>query len=96
MPPEPVIPDDMVLVSKEELQAAKAEAISIADGKVSLGVTVNTNGNFTAETKDWKPVELKSENVEVKGGKVVISIPVSGNSGFMILQSGDATILPAN
>ena len=46
---EPVIPDDMVLVAQTELQAAKAEAVSIADGVVSLGVTVSTNGNFTAE-----------------------------------------------
>ena len=89
---EPVIPDDKVLVAKEELQAAKAEAVSVADGVVSLGVTVNTNGNFTAETKSWAPVELTSENVEVKDGKIVISIPVDSQSGFMILQSGDAKV----
>ena len=89
---EPVIPDDKVLVAKTELQAAKAEAVSIADGVVSLDVTVNTNGNFTAETKDWQPVELKGENVKVENGKIVITIPVDSQSGFMILQSGDAKI----
>ena len=89
---EPVIPDDMVLVAKEELQAAKAEAVTVADGVVSLGVTVNTNGNFTAETKSWAPVELTSGNVKVENGKIVISIPVDSQSGFMILQSGDAKV----
>ena len=89
---EPVIPDDMVLVAQTELQAAKAEAVTVADGVVSLGVTVNTNGNFTAETKTWTPVELKPENVKVENGKIVISIPVSDKSGFMILQSGDAKV----
>ena len=87
-----VVKEGEVAVKQTELQAAKAEAVSIADGVVSLGVTVNTNGNFTAETKSWQPVELKSENVEVKDGKIVISIPVSDKSGFMILQSGDAKV----
>ena len=91
-----VVQEGEVAVKKTELQAAKAEAVSIVDGVVSLGVTVNTNGNFTAETKDWKPVELMSENVEVKDGKIVISIPVSDKSGFMILQSGDAKIAPSD
>ena len=89
---EPVIPDDMVLVAQTELQAAKAEAVTVADGVVSLGVTVNTNGNFTAEAKSWAPVELKPENVKVENGKIVITIPVDSQSGFMILQSGDAKV----
>ena len=87
-----VVQEGEVAVKETELQAAKAEAVTVADGVVSLGVTVNTNGNFTAETKDWKPVTLTSENVEVKDGKIVISIPVSDKSGFMILQSGDAKV----
>ena len=89
--PQPV-QEGEVAVKQTELQAAKAETVSVANGVVSLGVTVNTNGNFTAETKDWKPVELTENNVAVKDGKVVISIPVSGDSGFMILQSGDAKV----
>ena len=91
-----LVQEGEVAVKETELQAAKAETVQIADGVVSLGVTVNTNGNFTAETKDWKPVELKPENVKVENGKIVISIPVSDKSGFMILQSGDAKIPPAN
>ena len=91
-----VVQEGEIAVTKESLQAAKAEAVSIADGVVSLGVTVNTNGNFTAEAKSWAPVELKSENVEVKDGKIVISIPVDSQSGFMILQSGDAKVGAGN
>ena len=87
-----VVKEGEIAVTKESLQAAKAEAVSIADGVVSLGVTVNTNGNFTAETKSWAPVELTSENVKVENGKIVISIPVDSQSGFMILQSGDAKV----
>ena len=59
---------------------------------MTLGVTVNTNGDFTAETKSWQPVELKGENVKVENGKIVITIPVDSQSGFMTLQSGDAKI----
>ena len=47
---------------------------------------------FTAETKSWQPVELKDENVKVENGKIVITIPVDSQSGFMILQSGDASV----
>lgn len=87
-----VVQEGEVAVKQTELQATKAETVTVAGGVVTLGVTVNTNGNFTAETKDWKPVELTTDNVEVKGGKIVISIPVGGDSGFMILQSGDAKV----
>ena len=87
-----VVKEGEVAVKQTELQAAKAEAVSIADGVVSLAVGVCTNGNFTAETKSWAPVELKPENVKVENGKIVISIPVDSQSGFMILQSGDAKV----
>ena len=90
-----VVQEGEIAVKKTELQAAKAEAVTIADGVVSLAVGVCSNGNFTAETKNWAPVELKQENVEVKDGKIVISIPVSDKSGFMILQSGDAKVSDA-
>lgn len=87
-----VVQEGEIAVKKTELQAAKAEAISVSNGVVTLGVNVCSNANFTAETKTWAPVELKSENVEVKDGKIVISIPVGDKSGFMILQSGDANV----
>ena len=89
---EPVIPEGKVLVSKEEIAAAKTETVTVEGGAVSLGVTVNTNGDLTAETKSWQPVELKGENVKVENGKIVITIPVDSQSGFMILQSGDASV----
>ena len=87
-----VVQEGEIAVKEAELRAAKAEAVTVAGGVVSLAVGVCSNGNFTAETKDWKPVELTEDNVEVKGGKIVISIPVSDKSGFMILQSGDAKV----
>ena len=59
---------------------------------MNVSVTVNTNGDLTAETKDWQPVELKGENVKVENGKIVITVPVSSQSGFMILQPGDAKV----
>ena len=93
---EPVIPEGKVLVSKEEIAAAKAETVTVDGGAVTLGVTVNTNGDLTAETKSWQPVELNGGNVKVENGKIVITIPVDSESGFMILQSGDAKIAPAN
>lgn len=89
---EPVIPEGKVLVSKEEIAAAKAETVTVDGGAVTLGVTVNTNGDLTAETKSWQPVELKGENVKVENGKIVITFPVDSESGFMILQSGDASV----
>ena len=91
-----VVKEGEIAVTKESLQAAKAEAVTVADGVVSLGVTVNTNGDLTAETKSWQPVELKQENVKVENGKIVISIPVDSQSGFMILQSGDAKVGAGN
>ena len=91
-----VVGSDEIAVKETELQAAKAETVSIEGGVVSLAVGVSSNGNFTAETKDWKPVELKPENVKVENGKIVISIPVSDKSGFMILQSGDAKVGTGN
>lgn len=87
-----VVQEGEIAVKKAELQAAKAEAVSVSNGVVTLGVNVCSNANFTAETKTWAPVEIKSENVEVKDGKIVISIPIADKSGFMILQSGDAKV----
>ena len=89
---EPVVPEGKVLVSKEEIAAAKAETVTVDGGAVTLGMTVNTNGDLTAETKSWQPVELKGENVKVENGKIVITFPVDSESGFMILQSGDASV----
>lgn len=66
--------------------------MTVEGGVVTLGVTVKTNDSIQAETKNWQPVELTSGNVRVDGGKIVITISVSGGSGFMILQSGDAKV----
>ena len=87
-----VIGSDEIAVKKESIQAAKAETISIANNEVRLGVSVMSNANITAEIAEWGKVNLSSENVKVENGNVVITIPVSSASGFMILQSGDAKV----
>lgn len=88
----PVVGSDEVAVKKIEIRAATAETVKVENGNVTICVNVCSNGNVQAETKDWKPVNLTSENVSVVNGKVVISIPVNSQSGFMILQTGDAKI----
>lgn len=75
------IPEDQVLVSREALQAAKAETISIANGEVKLGVSVRTCADITAPVAEWE-----------KTAETVLTIPVSSRQGFMILQSSDAKI----
>ena len=87
-----------VAVSKEAIQAAKAETISIADGAVQLGVSVLSNANFTAETESWGKVKF-DENTKVSTSEdktqLIISIPVADKQGFMILQSGEGKIAPS-
>ena len=84
-----------VVVSKETIQAAKAETISFADGAVQLGVSVLSNANFTAETESWGKVKF-DENTKVSTSEdktqLIISIPVADKQGFMILQSGEGKI----
>ena len=83
---------DEVVVNKTSIRAAEAETLKVVNGIVTLGVNVCSNANFQTETKDWGKVNLTSDNVKVENGKVVITLPVGGDSGFMILQSGDAKI----
>ena len=87
-----VVKEGEIAVTKESIQAAKAETISIANNEIQLGVSVMSNSNITAEIAEWGKVNLASENVKVENGNVVITIPVSSASGFMILQSGDAKV----
>lgn len=83
---------DEVAVKMTEIMAAKAETVTIENGAISLGVSVCSNGDFRAVTKDWAKVALKDENVKVENGRIVITLPIEGVSGFMILQSGDAKV----
>ena len=69
------------------VQAAVARA-SVRGARTAVSAVAAAK----AETKSWQPVELKGENVKVEDGKIVITIPVDSQSGFMILQSGDAVI----
>ena len=94
-PSEPVIPDDMVLVAKEELQAAKAMTVQIVNGQVALGVSVCSNADITASTANWAPVKFTKDTqigLSEDGTKLILPIPVAAQQGFMILQSGDAKV----
>ena len=95
---EPDIPDNMVLVTKESIQAAKAETISIANNEIHLGVSVLSNSDITASTA-WTPVKFTEDTqigLSADGTKLVLPIPVAAQQGFMILQSGDAKAVPAD
>ena len=87
-----VLTADEVVVNKASIRAAEAETLKVENGVVTLGVNVCRNANFQAETKSWDKVNLTSDNVKVEKGKIVITLPIGGESGFMILQSGDAKI----
>ena len=91
----PSIPDNMVLVTKESLQAAKAETVQIANGQIELGVSVLSNSDITASTA-WAPVKF-SEGTQIgltaDGTKLVIPVPAAAQSGFMVLQSGEGKIV---
>ena len=90
-----VIPEDMVLVSKESIQAAKAEIVNIANGMVYLGVSVLSNADITASSANWAPVKFTKDTqigLSADGTKLILPIPVAAQQGFMILQSGDAKV----
>ena len=98
-PESQVVKEDEIAVTKESIQAAKAETISIANNEIHLGVSVLSNANITAEIAEWGKVKF-DENTKVglseDGTQLIISIPVSAQQGFMILQSGDAKAVPAD
>ena len=94
-----ILKEGEIAVTKESIQAAKAETISIANNEVRLGVSVMSNANITAEIAEWGKVKF-DENTKVglseDGTQLIISIPVAAQQGFMILQSGDAKAVPSN
>lgn len=88
-----VVGEDEIAVKKEALSAPEIETLKVEGGIVKLGIGVMSNANLRVETKNWKPVELASKDVTVESGRIVVTLPASGESGFMILQSGDGSIL---
>ena len=91
---EPVIPDNMVLVTKESIAAAKAMTVQVVNGQVALGVSVLSNADITASTA-WAPVKFTKDTqigLSADGTKLILPIPVAAQQGFMILQSGDAKV----
>ena len=91
--PISVASDDMVLVSKESIQAAKATTVRIVNGQVELGVSVLSNADITAKTENWAPVKFSQDTaigLSSDGTRLILPIPVATQQGFMVLQSGDA------
>ena len=88
-----VVGEDEIAVKKEALSAPEIETLKVEGGIVKLGIGVMSNANLRVETKNWKPVVLASEDVAVESGRIVVTLPASGESGFMILRSGDGGIL---
>ena len=96
---EPIIPDNMVLVTKESIEAAKAETAQIVNGQIELGVSVCSNADITASTANWAPVKFTKDTqigLSADGTKLVLPIPVAAQQGFMILQSGGAKAVPSD
>lgn len=92
---EPVIPDNMVLVTKESIAAAKAMTVQVVNGQVALGVSVCSNADITASSANWAPVKFTKDTqigLSADGTKLILPIPVAAQQGFMILQSGDAKV----
>ena len=89
------VPESSIVVSKESIQAAKAETVTVADGVVSLGVSVLSNADITASVTKWSPVKFTKDTqigLSEDGTKLILPIPVAAQQGFMILQSGDAKV----
>ena len=85
------VPEGSVVVSRTELEAARAATLEIADGTAILGISVCTNGDLTAATSSWAPVAFRKSDLEVSadGTKIIAPIPANAEKGFMILRSGN-------
>ena len=89
-----VVQEGEIAVTKESLQAAKAETVEIVGGQILLGVSVLSNSDVTASTA-WAPVKFPENPlvyITEDGTKLILPIPASAKQGFMILQSGDAKV----
>ncbi len=94
-----VIGGDDIVVKKESITAANAETISIVNNEVQLGVSVLSNSNITAEIANWGKVKFTKDTkvtLNEDGTKLIISIPVSTQQGFIILQSGEGKAVPSD
>ena len=93
-----IVQEGEIAVTKESLQAAKAETVEIMGGQILLGVSVLSNSDITASTA-WAPVKFPEGTqigLSTDGTKLVLPIPVAAQQGFMILQSGDAKAVPSD
>lgn len=93
------VSEDSVVVTKESIQAAKAETVQIVNGQVALGVSVLSNADITVSTANWAPVKFTKDTqigLSEDGTKLILPIPVAAQQGFMILQSGDVKAVPSD
>ena len=89
-----VVQEGEIAVTKESIEAAKAEIVNVANGMVYLGVSVLSNSDITASNA-WAPVKFPENPlvyITEDGTKLILPIPASAKQGFMILQSGDAKV----
>ena len=85
----PSVPENMLLVSRTEVEAAQAATLEVANGMAVLGISVCTNGDLAASTSTWSPVTFSKSDLSVSadGTKIIAPIPANAEKGFMLLRS---------
>lgn len=70
-------------------------SVSLPNATVQLGVSVATNENLTASVPSWGRVDIRTADIGVSddGNRLLITFPVTTQSGFMVLQSSNARIV---
>lgn len=86
-----IVQDDEIVIKKESIQSAKVETISISNNTAIINVNVCTNNDITVETANWNKAKITDCKLN-DDGTVTLTVPVSSQSGFIILQTGDARI----
>jgi len=83
------VPENMMLVSKTELDAAEAMTLEISDGMAVLGISVCTNSNLSAPVSTWGTVSFEKSGLQISadGKRILAPIPANADRGFMVLRS---------
>ena len=66
---------------------AAFETVEIVNGSVTVGISVCTNGDLSAETAGWGKAKIEAVNRE-NDGTATVTVPATADRGFMILKSG--------
>lgn len=87
----PTIPEGMMIVAKEAIQAPKVGTMKVENSEVTLGVSVGHTDDITLDEAQWPKMSL--EKAVISRGEdnkeILIKIPVNTQSGFMLLKSSD-------